>query len=117
MIRVYIAGPYTHGDVAQNVRHAILIADDLWQRGYIPYVPHLMHFWHVLCPHTHAEWVALDMHWLACCHVILRFPGPSEGADAEVARAEALGIPICYSLEELLRHATDPGWCDAVLSR
>jgi hypothetical protein len=34
MIKVYIASPYTIGDVAVNVRHQIDAADELMSSGY-----------------------------------------------------------------------------------
>ena len=45
---VYVAGPYTLGDVAVNVHEAIHVADLLLGLGFIPYVPQLTHFWHLM---------------------------------------------------------------------
>ena len=44
MKHIFIAGPYA-GDQAVNVRRAIEVANKLLLRGYVPYVPHLTHFW------------------------------------------------------------------------
>jgi hypothetical protein len=49
--RVYLALPYTKGDVAQNIHKAICIADILADDGFIPYIPILTHFWHLVSPH------------------------------------------------------------------
>jgi hypothetical protein len=100
-MRVYIAGPYTKGDVAVNVRNAILAADAVHALGMQPFIPHMTHFWHMLCPKPYEEWLAIDMVWLKCCNVVLRLPGESSGADKEVRAAEKLGIPVFHSIEEL----------------
>jgi hypothetical protein len=103
--RVYIAGPYTQGDVAVNVRTALEAASRLLDAGLIPYVPHLTHFWHLLAPRPYEDWLAYDQHWLACCAVVLRLPGASAGAEAEVRQAQALGRPVYTSLEALVQAA------------
>lgn len=98
--RVYVAGPYTKGDVALNVREAVRVSDELLKLGYAPYCPHLTHFWHMLFPHKYQVWLDLDNEWVACCDVLLRIPGESSGADKEVALAESLDIPVFFSVEE-----------------
>lgn len=105
-MKVYIAGPYTKGDVAINVRNAILIADAVYQLGYHPYIPHLTHFWHMLCPKEYEQWLAVDLIWLRECDVVLRVPGESNGADKEVEAALEMGMLVFYSLEELKEYAS-----------
>lgn len=100
--RVYIAGPYTHGDVQRNVENALIVADMLLREGYAPYVPHLSHYWKHLSPHTYEEWLALGIAYLEVCDAVVRLPGYSPGADLEVAYAKERGIPIFRSVEELL---------------
>lgn len=100
-MRVYIAGPYAKGDVAVNVRNAIGTADLVLDLGHIPYVPHLIHFWHLLHPHPHHVWLALDRKWLLLCDAVFRLPGKSIGADMEVKLAKSLGLPIYYNLDEV----------------
>jgi len=93
-MRVYIAGPYTKGDVAVNVRRALLMATRLLVMGHAPYVPHLNHLWHLIAPQLYDTWLALDMEWLTQSEAVVRLDGESEGADKEVAKAEELGIPV-----------------------
>jgi len=100
--RVYVAGPYTKGDVALNVREAVRVSDELLKLGYAPFCPHLTHFWHMLFPHEYQAWLDLDNEWVACCDVLLRIPGESSGADKEAALAESLGIPVFFSIEEFV---------------
>ena len=98
---IYIAGPYSKGDVAVNVNNAIKAADKLVEAGFLAFIPHLTHFWHIVSPKAWEFWIQLDLACLAFCDGVLRLPGESEGADREVRRAKELGIPVYYSLDEL----------------
>jgi hypothetical protein len=100
-VKVFIAGPYTLGDVAVNVREACLAAEKVWEAGHLPFVPLLYHLWHLVSPHEYRYWTDLDNAWLAECDVLLRLPGESVGADNEVALADLLGTPVVHSVEEL----------------
>lgn len=100
-MRVYVAGPLTKGDQIVNVRNGILAATELVQLGHSPYCPHLAAFWHFLTPLPYEKWVSLDNEWLPLCDALLRLPGESNGADAEVDLALGLGIPVFYSIKEL----------------
>ena len=55
-MKIYIAGPYTKGDVAQNVRNAIHAGNLAAHFGHTPFIPHLTHFWHMLCPNEYEFW-------------------------------------------------------------
>lgn len=103
-MRIYVAGPYTKGDVVENVRNAIVIGHHLRRLGHLPYVPHLSHFWHFLIPQKIEYWYKLDMEWLEVCEAVFRIGGESTGADMEVQRAQELGLPVFYSLEDLQRY-------------
>ena len=59
--RIYIAGPYTNGDVAVNVRTAYEAANQLADLGFAPFVPHATHFWHMLFPRPLASSKANDL--------------------------------------------------------
>lgn len=102
MIKVYIASPYTKGDVAVNVKVQLDMADQLMNYGFAPFVPLYSHFQHMAHPRNHRDWMDLDLEWLAMCNCVLRLPGKSAGADEEVALALKLNIPIYYSLGELI---------------
>ena len=101
--RVYISGPYTKGDVAVNVRNAIKAADKLANLGYVPFVPQLTHFWHLVCPRPYSDWLEIDLEFLPLCDVVLRLPGDSAGAEIEVKTAEKLGIPVLSSVDAVHR--------------
>jgi hypothetical protein len=101
---IYIASPYTKGDVAVNVRRNIEAADQVRAMGFIPFAPLLTHFWHLLIPHEFEFWCEYDLAWLERCDAIVRLSGESSGADKEVARARELGLPVFSSVEELAAH-------------
>lgn len=98
---VYVAGPYTTPDPCENTHLAIAaanrISDVCW-----PLIPHLSHFWHTMTPRPYTFWTALDFVLLERCDALLRLPGESPGADAEVEFAETYGIPVFHD-EEALR--------------
>jgi len=102
MNRIYIAGPYTEGDVARNVKAAIDAANELIELGFAPYVPHLSHFLHMAHPQPYGIWMGLDMVWQSQCHAVLRLPGPSSGADTETRTAKIVGMPVFHSISELV---------------
>lgn len=102
--RVYVAGPYTQGDVAVNVRNAYEAANQLADLGFAPFVPHATHFWHMLFPRPYEFWLHLDNQFLPCCEAVIRLPGPSNGADKEVQRAQELNIPVFTELDALVKH-------------
>jgi hypothetical protein len=104
MTKVYIASPYTKGDVAVNVKLQIDTADILMNNGFVPFVPLYTHFQHMIHPRPYKDWIAIDMEWLKYCDVLLRIGGESKGADDEVEEALNLKIPVFYSIEQLLRY-------------
>ena len=112
---VMIAGPYlsgTHGDpqkIARNRERLESYALPIYQRGHLPMI---------------GEWMALPIihaaggrsaddavfrayqypvahRLLECCNAVLRIPGESRGADLDVARAFALGLPVDGAVSEL----------------
>jgi hypothetical protein len=100
-MRIYIAAPYSRGDTAMNVRRAIGFADLLLNMGHFPFVPHLTHFWHMLCPQTYETWLQYDKEWLMACDAILRLPGDSPGADREVEWAREAGLRVFMDIQEI----------------
>ena len=104
---VYIAGPYSIGDQAKNVRRAMICWHELQDSGLVaPVCPHLSHFLHLLSPRPHEEWLQHDEELLIRCDALFRLPGESLGSDAEVVVANNIPIPIFYDKSILL------SWCD-----
>jgi len=106
---VYIAGPYTGGDVAVNVRRAMEAGDAVEATGYVAHIPHLCHFRHLHREQPYSHWMKLDLAWLEKCDVLVRLPGESPGADNEVAYADKRGIPV-LRITESERNDPDDLW-------
>lgn len=97
---VYIAGPYSKPDPCANTHQAIIVATRLSDLC-TPLVPHLSHFWHTVIPMPYSFWTGLDLDYLRRCDALLRLPGESPGADAEVEAALEWGIPVFTDEREL----------------
>ena len=101
-MRIYIAAPYTRGDVAVNINKVFKVADRLVARGHLPYIPHWTHFWHLISPKEYSFWTAYDktfiLYW---AEALLRLDGESLGADIEVLLARESFIPIYYNEENI----------------
>lgn len=100
-IHVYVAGPLT-GDAPENARQASLAGQVIADAGMVEFVPHDSVFRHQATPRSWEAWVAWCCSWVERCDVLLRLPGKSEGADAEVAHALAHGIPVVHALPECM---------------
>lgn len=107
IIKIYIASPYTKGDVAVNVRKQMDAVDILIDNGFLPFSPLYYHFQHLVHPRSYDEWLLLDIGWLLQCDAVLRLDGESIGADKEVEVAKENGIPVYYSISDLLSNYAD----------
>lgn len=104
-IKVYIASPYTIGDVAINVRNSIDAFNELIKNGFIPFSPiGMSHFIHIIHPLGYEEWMEFDFEWLKSCDALLRLSGKSSGADREVDCAKENNIPVFYSIDEIIKY-------------
>ena len=112
---ILIAGPYRSGTgddpdkMAANLKRLEEPSYALFKAGHVPMI---------------GEWVALPVlssagasgpsdplaaevmyptaeRLLQHCDAVLRLPGDSRGADQDVAIAQARGIPVYYSLDEI----------------
>jgi hypothetical protein len=103
---VYIASPYTsHADKQSAVDAQIDAAGQLLLAGYEPIAPLLSHYIDLRYPLPYARWMQWCMALVAVSDAVLRLPGASVGADSEVARAQELGKPVAYSVQELAAFA------------
>lgn len=107
--RVYVAGPYSIGDTMTNVKNACAAMDMLISAKFIVFNPLLTHFQHTLYPQPYEVWLEQDMEWLRLCHLFLRLPGESHGAELEEAEAKSLGIPVYYDIRDLMMYES-PLW-------
>jgi len=100
-VKIYIAGPYTKGDVDQNVEKAIFFGDWISAFGHTVFIPHLTHFWEKQIHHEWKFWMKQDLEWLKMCDAVFRIEGESRGADMEVELAKKMGKPIYYDIAEI----------------
>lgn len=106
MIRVFVAAPIGPLDEGRPARLAAAIdaGRDLLLAGFAPFVPHV---WAAIRNADdwidYDQWITHGFAWLDVCHVVLRLPGESPGADREVARAHARGIPVFDSVEAVTK--------------
>jgi hypothetical protein len=107
MRSIYVAGPYTLGDREANIKEAIDVAEELRGAGYTPIVPHLTFLWSLVHWHPYEYWLDLTMDWMLLCDAVLRLPGESKGADREEEIAVSKGMPIFYSITDLLKTRGD----------
>ncbi len=101
MIKVYIASPYTIGDVAMNVRNQLNMVHLLMNKGFCPFAPLYSHFQHLYLPRPYQDWLAVDIEWIKVCNCLLRLPGESKGADLEVGVALDRKMPVFTSVSNL----------------
>ena len=100
---VYIAGPITIPDPIWNTHDAIQVAERLYNSGLcVPLVPHMNLLWHFIIPHDVEYWYAYDLAVMKRCEAVLRLPGESKGAEAEIAQATKWQIPVFYDEESLM---------------
>ncbi len=103
--RVYISGPLTSsGNVLDNLDRAMDAARALIAAGFAPFCPHLTYHVDPGGEYPHDLWMAIELPWVAVADALLRLPGESLGADLEVARAEAVGIPVFTTIADLAGH-------------
>lgn len=98
---VYVAGPYTKGDVILNIRAAIDAASLIRSWGHAPMVPHLTAIEHLVHSRTYDHWLETDFAWVRKADCLVRISGESAGADREITEARNAGIPVFFSMAEL----------------
>lgn len=99
-LRVYIAGPYTSGRWGPNIEAAIDAAQDVYEAGHVPFVPHTMTaLWSM--KHMN-DWITFDLKWVEVCDALVRIGGWSEGAQTEEEFAKENGIPVYHGVDDFI---------------
>jgi hypothetical protein len=119
MIKVYIAGPYSADNTIgtlKNIGKGERLAGKVLRAGFAPHCP-----WHdkdhiIQTPDYDYSVLMLQevsLAWLLVSDCVLLLPGweKSRGTLREIEIAEAKGIPVYYSLEELIAWESD--WPEA----
>ncbi|MEY2873564.1 MAG: hypothetical protein RLZZ373_935 [Pseudomonadota bacterium] len=112
---VLIAGPYlsgTDGDpqrIAANLALMEATALPLYERGHLAMIGEwvALPIIHAAGGRTHGDEVFHQYQYpvaerlLSRCDAVLRIPGASRGADQDVARARARGLPVYERIEDV----------------
>lgn len=105
-ILIYIAGPYrgaSESDVFANIMRARTVAIQVWKAGFTAICPHLntMFFGGVVKDDVILE---SDLFILSRCDAVLVLDGweASAGTKSEIGHANDNGIPVFFSLYDLL---------------
>lgn len=109
---IYLAGPYTKGDQALNVRSQLRIMNMLMDDGRcVPYAPLLSHFSMFVQPRTWEDWMEHGYQIISRCDGLLRMAAAdipmcysqfeSKGSDLEERFAKSIGIPVFLSTGKL----------------
>jgi hypothetical protein len=111
-LKVYISGPITSGNRNHNFAQAADAQKQLMLAGFAPFNPMatmtLPFAWDADVPH--GVWLDCDFPWVAAADAVLRLPGYSVGADAELQHAEKRDVPIFHGIDQLIE------WRDALLT-
>lgn len=100
---IYVAGPISQGDTLLNIKNGIDMGVELVKKGFTPYVPHQDFVAYMMHPDVldYETILAQDFDWIERCDALIRLPGPSKGADREIAHCRKVGVPVFYSLSAL----------------
>src|SRR5688572_8416285 len=115
---VYIASPYSGGDVAMNTHFQCRVFDTLLSDGKVtPIAPLWSHFQHTVFPRPYDDWIAYDKALLHLYDACLRLDAEiaaadykqsdSKGADAEVATFLRFGRPVFFNVQDLYSWVDD----------
>jgi len=92
---LYVAAPYRKPDPVANTHAVCRVAIEIYERTeWCPFVPHTSLVLHMVAPREDQYWLDYDLHILRHCVAIVRLPGESPGADAEIEEAKRIGIRI-----------------------
>jgi hypothetical protein len=100
-VTIYVAGPYSIGNIDYNVNRALKMCNELIDIGAAIFSPHLFHYLHLLRERSYEEWLSICFKWVGICDAFFRLDGYSSGADKEEAFAYDLGKPIFKDVKEV----------------
>lgn len=109
-MRVYIAGKYSADnvlDVLGNIHDGIKASAEVLKYGMAPFCPFLDYQFHFFDKTLNIEdYHRYSMAWLEVSGVVFVLPDSenSKGTQAEIKRAEELGIKIVYNMKDLLSY-------------
>lgn len=104
--RIYVAGPYSTGDIRRNVAHAAAVGQECIARGWAPFVPHTMYAgWEDANGLRDEDFIRLGLAWLRRCNAIVLFGDwtASPGTRRERNCAEKWGLAIHETVHDVPR--------------
>lgn len=107
-VKCFISGPYSQGNINENVRNAMMTFDRLVDAGLAPFIPHLYHYQDIMSPRDYNTWLSLTIEWINVCNCLIRLPGDSAGADLEVEIAKQHGLRIYHHLHDCIAAESIP---------
>ena len=109
---IYVAGAYSANhilDVFDNMRIGIETSTKLFQLGFSPFAPWLDYHFCLQLPREHlsvGRFYDYSIDFLQRCDAVLVVDNQrnigSSGTNKELAKANELGIPVFYTLQDLL---------------
>lgn len=114
MKRVYVAGAYSADNVItvlDNMRRGMRASTEVFLKGFSPFCPWLDYQFTLMLRDgeklTVEDYYRYSMAWLEVSDVVLVLPGSehSKGTKQEIIRANELGIPVVYDIEDLCKMA------------
>lgn len=105
---IYIAGPYSAETEEERLANTIAAIDagiKVFQKGHIPFIPHLSHWVDKRAKETGInltweDYMKWDEEILKRCDALL-FLKPSRGANIELENAKKMGKIIYHSIDEI----------------
>lgn len=114
MRRVFVAGLYSKTNESnvllgcmENIRVGISICQYLIRCGYAPFCPWLDFMYFLISPNriTEDQIKKYSLAFLPVCEAVLVLSNrPDSGVNAEIKRAEDLGIPVFHSMQGLNKY-------------
>lgn len=105
---VYVAGPYSNAP-QENTERAIEKGNAVRELGFVPYIPHLSHFWDERFEHDYQYWLNNCYHFVNRVDHFLRFEGDSPGAENEIKLAEHLDMKVHYGVDDFRKSVIEDG--------
>ena len=93
--RIFVASPL-RGDIEANIARAERLCKRVAEMGHAPFAPHLL-YTRFLDDSIESErncGIECGLRFLDACDELWAFGAPTAGMSAEIAHAQALGIPV-----------------------
>ena len=107
---IYVAGPYKSRSLQATNQHISDMSgacELLLNYGFIPFFPHLYHFWDLIATRPEDKWMKLCCAWIDRCDIFtylqtyIQYEN-SIGVEIEYNLASKLGLPI-YPFNDLIK--------------